>query len=304
MNKGIKRIAIVLCIFSVAVFVLSSRYAKRDINNKKPEISMDEREVVISVTDPEEAIFQGVTAKDKEDGDVTDSLLIESMSNMDKHLSRTAVIAAFDKHGNVTKTSRNVSYSDYTSPTFTLNNPLTVQTTKLSSILEGVEVTDVLDGDITDLVQLETQKNIEKDVTDNYQAHLMVTNSAGDTVDIPITVTACTITDMATAPSIELQTYLIYLNKGDNTPNWKSFLKTVTVAGRTWIWNDGFIPEAEDDGTISELRPNEMELRSSDIKVKQEVDTETPGVYEVNYYVKAYKANPAAHTRLIVVVRE
>lgn len=303
MNKTVKRLAILLCIISVALFVMSSRYAKRDINNKKPKFTMDEKEVVISVNDPPEAVFQGITAKDKEDGDVTDSLLLESMSNMDKNLSRTAVIAAFDKNGNVSKTSRTVKYSDYTSPTFTVNNPLTIQTTKANTIIEGIQVEDVLDGDLSSKVQLETQKNIEKDVTDNYPAHLMVTNSAGDTVDLPVTITACTITDMAAAPSIELSTYLIYLNKGDETPSWKSFLKSVTISGKTWLWNDGFSLEPEEDGTIPELRPTDIELRSSDIKAKQEVDTSTPGVYEVNYYVKAYKANPAGHVRLFVVVR-
>lgn len=304
MNKRVKTLTIFLCIVSVAVYVLSRQYARRDIGNKGPEILMDEKEVVISVNDPNDAVFQGVTAKDKEDGDVTDSLLMESMSNMDKKLARNAVIAAFDKNGNVTKATRTVSYSDYTSPEFTINNPLTVQTTKLSTILEGVEVMDVLDGDISKQVQLETAAYVEPNVTDNYKANLMVTNSAGDSVDIPVTVTACTITDMAAAPSIELKTYLIYLNKGDAAPNWKSFLKSVTVNGRTWLWNDGFYLEPEDDGTIPELRASEMELRSSDVKAKQEVDTDTPGVYEVNYYVKAYKANPAAHVRLFVVVRE
>lgn len=304
MNRRVKRLAIFFCVVSIAVYVLSSRYVNKDKGNSKPVISMDEKEVVISVSDPLEAVLQGITATDPEDGDVTDSLIVESMSNMDANLARSVVIAAFDKNGNVAKASRTVSYSDYTSPTFTLNNPLTVQTTKLSSILEGVTATDVLDGDLSDRVQLETAAYVEAGVTDNYKANLMVTNSAGDTVDIPVTVTACTVTDLASAPSIELSTYLIYLNKGDETPSWKSFIKSVTISGRTWLWDNGFYLEPEEDGSIPVLRSSEMELTSSDVKAKQEVDTSTPGVYEVNYYVKAYKANPAAHVRLFVVVRE
>ncbi|MDO4491086.1 MAG: hypothetical protein Q4B85_08475 [Lachnospiraceae bacterium] len=304
MSKAMKRLILLLCVLSVVAYVVTTQYANREKGNKKPEFSMEDREVTISVADPKEAIFQGVTVKDKEDGDVTDSLLVESLSNMASDHTRSAVIAAFDKNGNVAKTTRTVVYSDYVSPTFTLNNPLTVQTTKLSTILEGVQVEDVLDGDISDQVQLETEKTVEKDVTDNYKANLLVTNSAGDTVNIPVTVTACTITDMAAAPSIELDTYLIYLNKGDNTPSWKSFLKSVTVLGRTWLWDSGFYPEPEEDGSVPELRSNESWLQSSDIKVKQDVDTSVPGVYEVKYYVKAYKANPAASVRLFVVVRE
>lgn len=304
MNKGIKRLAVLLCIISAAAYVASERFTGRSEGNAAPRIAMAEKEVTVSVADPPEAIFLGVTASDREDGDVTDSLLLESMGNMTKKLTRNAVIAAFDKDGHVTKTSRTVSYSDYTSPAFTLNNPLTVQTSKLSSILEGVQVTDVLDGDLSSQVQLETAARVENDVTDDYEATLMVSNSAGDTVDIPVTVTACTPSDLASAPSIELQTYLIYLNKGADTPSWKSFIKSVTVAGRTWLWDNGFTLEPEEDGTIPELRSSEMVLTSSDVKAKQEVDTDTPGVYEVDYYVKAYKANPAAHVRLFVVVRE
>ncbi len=304
MNKGVKRLTILLCILCAGIYILSDRYAKRDSSNRPPRIAMLDNTVTISVADTEEAIFQGVTATDDEDGDVTSSLLVESMSNMDKNLSRTAVIAAFDSKGNVTKTSRTVAYSDYTSPEFTISSPLTVAASGLSSVLDGVSVNDVLDGDISDHVQLETSAMVATDVTDDYEATLMVTNSAGDTVDIPVTLTACTASDMAATPSIELSTYLIYLNKGDETPSWKSFLKSVTISGRTWIWDNGFSLEPEEDGTIPELRATELELTSSMVKAKQEVDTSVPGVYEVDYYVKAYKANPAAHVRMFVVVRE
>lgn len=304
MNKGVKRLTLILCIAAAAVYILSRQYANRTSGDEPPRIAMVEKEVTISVTDPVESIFQGVTASDVEDGDVTESLLVESMSNMTKDLTRTAVIAAFDSAGNVTKSSRTVAYSDYTSPNITLSTPLTVQAASVSDILQGIQVTDVLDGDISDQVQLETAARVDTSVTDEYEANIIVSNSAGDTVDIPVTLTACTLSDMALAPSIELSTYLIYLNQGDDTPSWKSFLKSVTVSGRTWLWSDGaFSLEPEEDGTVSELRANETELRSSDVKAKQEVDTSTPGVYEVDYYVKAYKANPAAHVRLFVIVR-
>ncbi len=305
MNKGVKILTVVLCAASAAAYILSDRYVKRDAGNERPRIEMEEMEVTISVSDPEESIFQGVTASDKEDGDVTESLILESLSNMDKNYARTAVLAAFDSNGNVTKSSRTVYYSDYRSPEFTLSSSLTVQNSKVTDILEGVEVTDVLDGDLSDQVQLETADSVETEVTEDYPANLLVTNSAGDTVNIPLTITACTTSDLAAVPSIELSTYLIYLDKDADTPSWKSFLQSVTVSGRTWLWSDGaFSLEPEEDGSIPELRSNETELRSSDVKAKQEVDTSTPGVYEVDYYVKAYKKNPAAHVRLVVVVRE
>ncbi len=304
MNKGVKRLTIILCVICAALYIVSNRYANRNSGDEMPVISMDEREVTVSVNDTEEAIFQGVTVTDKEDGDVTDSLMVESMGNMDKNLSRTAVIAAFDSSGNVTKTSRTVSYSDYTSPTLSVGSSLTVQTSKVTSILDGVTATDVLDGDISDEVQLEISGTVREDVTNDYSADLLVTNSAGDTVDIPVTVTAATAADLSAAPTIELTTYLIYLDKGADTPSWKNYISSVTVSGRTWLWDNGFTLEPEEDGTIPTLKASEDELTSSDVKAKQEVDTETPGVYEVDYYVKAYKANPAAHVRLFVVVRE
>ncbi len=304
MNKGVKRLTIILCVLCAVLYIFSKRYVERDSGDQKPLISMDEREITISVEDSEEAIFQGVTAEDEEDGDVTDSLILESMGNLDKNLARTAVIAAFDSAGNVSKTSRLVSYSDYTSPEFSLNNSLTVQASKVSSILDGVRVNDVLDGDISDQVQLEIVTNISSDVTDDYEADLLVTNSAGDTVDIPVTVTACTASDMTAVPSIELSTYLIYLDQGAELPSWKNYMTSVTLSGRTWLWSGGaFSLEPEEDGTVPELRSDETVLTSSSVKIKQEVDTATPGVYEVDYYVKAYKDNPAAHVRLYAVVR-
>ncbi len=305
MNKGIKILTVSLCAVCAASYIVSDHFAKRKTDNEVPRIAMLDKEVTISVSDPSEAIFQGVTASDREDGDVTDSLIVESLSNMDKNHERTAVLAAFDSNGNVTKASRTVKYSDYRSPEFNLSNSLTVQNSNVASILEGITVTDVLDGDLSEQVQLETGDTVQSDSTKDYSANLLVTNSAGDTVDIPVTLTACTSSDLAAVPSIELSTYLVYLNKGAETPAWKGFLKSVTVSGRTWLWNDGgFSIEPEEDGSIPELRANETELRSSDVKAKQAVDTSTPGVYEVDYYVKAYKKNPAAHVRMIVVVQE
>ena len=53
-------------------------------DGKGPEISMDNSEISVSIHADEAELLSGVTAYDAKDGDVTDSLAVEHISNLSK----------------------------------------------------------------------------------------------------------------------------------------------------------------------------------------------------------------------------
>ena len=78
--KKLRWFAITLFLLSVAVYALNQNQIRRKTDQTIPKISMDQDEIQVSVKDPEKVWKKGITAYDEKDGDITDSLVIESVS--------------------------------------------------------------------------------------------------------------------------------------------------------------------------------------------------------------------------------
>ena len=107
---------IVLAVF-VAYFILVE--ARKDTIG--PKIEIDSNRIEISVQDNTSALLEGVRAVDEIDGDVTGSIMIESLSNVLNGNERIVTYAAVDRNHNVSTAKRTVVYTDYTSPEFHLS---------------------------------------------------------------------------------------------------------------------------------------------------------------------------------------
>ena len=99
--KKLRWFAITLFLLSVAVYALDQNQIRRKTDQTIPKISMDQDEIQVSVKDPEKEWKKGITAYDEKDGDITDSLVIESVSTFLKkdadwspmqHLTGTATL--------------------------------------------------------------------------------------------------------------------------------------------------------------------------------------------------------------------
>ena len=88
-------------------------WSHNSIDTTGPVITVSEELLEISVKDPEEMLFQGITAHDDRDGDVTSRLLVESIYGITDENITTVTYAAFDRAGNVSKVQRQVRYKDY-----------------------------------------------------------------------------------------------------------------------------------------------------------------------------------------------
>lgn len=288
--RKIRILSIIVFILSLGAYIFFHVKHSRIDDRIAPRISMSSDAVEVSVNDNEERILEGVSASDSNDGDVSDTLIVESMGQFLSPGRRNVTLAAVDNSGNVAKVTRQVTYVDYTPPKFELTEALRfpINTTNL---LENMTATDCLDGDLTRQIKVSTAAYLDTTVADDYDVTFTVTNSAGDTSKLPCKVT---IYDNATengCPQFELSEYLIYVPTGTNVNPW-SYVEAITMHGMHYERHDDGILYSQ-DGSVS--------ITQADVSIKGEVDTNTPGTYEYRYKLTDNN-NRTGSVRLIVVV--
>lgn len=184
--KKLRWFAIALFLLSAAVYVLDQNQIRRKTDQTIPKISMDQDVIRVSVKDPEEVWKKGITAYDEKDGDITDSLVIESVSTFLEKGRRLVSYAAFDQDGHVAKASRQLIYTDYYSPRISYVKPFSFPV-GTQDILESVYATDCIDGDISNKVEITGDSVFFLNIAGEYEIRLQVTNSCGDMVTVPVT---------------------------------------------------------------------------------------------------------------------
>lgn len=258
-------------------------------DTRAPEIRMDGTVPEVSVQDPKSALTQGMTAVDPEDGDVTDSLVVENITMLQSDGTVSVTYAAFDAAGNVAKAQREVKYTDYESPRFTLNEPLIYRQGANFDVLSSVGAVDVLDGDIQHRVRATLLGDKALTQAGTHVLQFQVTNSLGDThtQNFPVEV----ITEDIYDAELELTEYLIYISRGA-AYNPEAYLESFTRQNRLMDLTSGL--------------PAGYRLET-----KGQVQTQSPGVYSVEYivtYTQVNENNPAnsreyaARSKQIVVV--
>ena len=115
----------------VAVFILSLiayigyNIMTRMTQDKVPPVITAESDTVsVSVEDDESKMLEGLQATDNKDGDLTESIRVSSMSNFTEPGKRTVNYVVFDESNNAATLTRNLEYTDYTSPQIRLSAPL------------------------------------------------------------------------------------------------------------------------------------------------------------------------------------
>ena len=290
MLKMIQTFLILFFTASVVLFCSSLWEENKVSDSQGPVIHMDRDSIKISVREDASAILNGVAASDSKDGDVSDTLVVESLSNFIEKGRRQAVIAAFDQDNHVTKVTRDIIYTDYHSPHFSLKEPLRFSITGHESIIDNLTAYDVLDGDITDRITI--RKNDDDMIyTDlnpgNYPYMLSVVNSAGDCVQLPVTVELYTPSQDNQCPKVVLSDYLIYIKTGSKLQPSK-YIDSILFSGRTWPVDDP---------------PEDAPYTAEDIHIFNNVDTDVAGTYEILYTMEN-ETQDQSRIPLIVVVEE
>lgn len=295
-------------IFSVIVFVIAVvafgvfQFRERVLTDQSgPSITMEEESITVSVDADEAALLEGISAVDKKDGDVTDSLMVESLSNFTAKNTRTLTFAASDSDGHVVKGKREIVYSDYESPRFSLENPLQFQV-GVDNILEDVRAKDLLDGDVTTRIKISNDHTLTADEEGEYPMEFTVANSAGDIAKLPVTVTIYTAEEKSKQPQIELSDYLVYTPVGKELDLW-DYVEKITLGGNEF--------ERTEEGSLrtesGEEVYGQISITEDEVSIEEDVDYHTPGTYEVTYqftYEFSEQEDRTGEVRLIVVVTD
>ncbi len=110
----------------VAILVAITIVLSVGVDNDAPEIFF-EGEISYNDRQPIAALLEGVSARDGRDGDVTSSIMVESLIVLDNGEEAKVTYTAKDKSNNIVKASRIVSYSGsgqsiYASSTVVISN--------------------------------------------------------------------------------------------------------------------------------------------------------------------------------------
>lgn len=281
-----KRLNTLLLMILAAAFALFGCYhiwVHNRLDTVGPELIVDEGLLELSVEDGADMLLTGIRALDERDGDVTSSILVESVYGIDQNNMTTVTYAAFDRAGNVSKTQRQVRYVDYEHPRFQLYGSLTFSYGSGFDLLEYLGAQDVIEGDIRRRVHatlISDTKSIEAE--GRHQVKLQVTNSLGDTSELVVPVEV--FDPEWYAADVRLSDYLIYLDRG-SAFNARSYLKEFIFRGEPIDMTRG-TPEG-----VS-------------VEIDNGVNMNEPGVYEVSYILsKSLNMNMySGIAKLIVVV--
>ena len=276
-----KRDLLCLCVTALCLILLVG-YRSVDAlysDTTKPVISFDTESLTLSVQDDRAILLQGVTASDDTDGDVTASLLIENIRLNSSDGLADVSYAAFDSAGNIAKVTREVRYSDYKRPTFTLLSPLLFSQNSNYDVLDVISATDVLDGNLQRQIQATNLSGFSDSEIGTHDVEFKVTNSLGETVELVLPVE---IYPSGTYnATLTLTDYLVYLKVGDHFRA-EDYLNNFTVGSKSVSLRNGL----PDNYTLD---------------ISGQVDTNAPGVYCVDYTVQ-YGNPRTGHTKLIVIV--
>ncbi|MGF1687075.1 DUF5011 domain-containing protein [Photobacterium japonica] len=128
----------------------------------------------------------GVTAKDKEDGDLTFSIVVDGAVNVNQIGQYVLVYSVTDSDANTIKASRNVEVYSL-KPVFEGVQDITIKMGESFDPMAGVKAIDAEDGDLTEAVMQSGSVNTA--VAGVYTLTYSVTDSANQTVKITRKVT-------------------------------------------------------------------------------------------------------------------
>ena len=151
-----------------------------------PVIECGEEIISVSVTASEAELLAGVTARDDQDGDLTERIIVGGVSKLIGTDLANVTCMVFDSDDNMATLTRQVRYTDYRRPMFQLTEPLVFASTKEAKLLSRVRVTDSADGDISDRARVSTLWATGHDQV--YSATITATNSMGDMADVKVPV--------------------------------------------------------------------------------------------------------------------
>lgn len=268
MNKQRKYFFMVLFLLIIyGAFLFIDR--KLQHHGQSPTIEVSSSVLRISVKDKESVLLNNVKATDKEDGDLTSEVYIESISSFQNDQIRTVTYAVIDSDDNLTRATRQIQYTDYQKPELTLTKALCLYYIESDNALKDyVKATSSVDGDISSKISI--------DKTDYTGDDCYVTYSVSDSCGVKTSLKA-KVTFLSSQSDIDiyLTDYFIKVKKGEEISP-REYLDKIEVMG---------------------IKDNSLK---SSVTITDDYDASKEGTYEFLYRLK-YN-DQLGFTKLIVIV--
>ena len=280
--KLIKISLIVLLVLLIAYqAVITIRTFRNDDN--APVIRSNVNEIQISCQYTKEDLLQGLSAYDKEDGDITEKILIGAFSDFTERGVSSLEYAVYDKDDNIAVFSRKVVFSDYTSPRIKVLAPLVFKATNNSynipSLSQYLEGWDQFDGNITKHMLLNST-DLDFSEPGRYTLSVYLKNRFGDEVnmDLPIHILE---PGKQNGYTIDITEPLIYVGMGDAFDS------------------EEYIVSVRNEYT-GEVIPAE----GYELTINSDVDTSKDGIYEIQFSVISSDKTLRGETWMTVIVED
>lgn len=259
MKKGIIAIMVILCL-GLAGFM---GFMKVSEDNTPPEIQFQDNEIVYTAGDSYDGLLDGVTATDNKDGDVTASLVVESVYPNEDGETATIVYVARDSSNNVGKANKVVTYRASAEDQTATEDDASEETADTSTDTQPSATPEVTDTPApTPSTTPDATDETDEEASDDSE-------ESGDSTD-----------DLsAEAPRIKLTTSRVTIKKGESI-NRISYVESVT-----------------DDKDSKDTLYKRIEISGDTF------DKDTPGTYEQIYYVIDTDGNRSNEAKLTIVVQ-
>jgi hypothetical protein len=266
-------VAVLLFVFTTALYGYFFVTEKLKTDETIPVITLQEDVLEVDIDATNEDLLRGVSAHDEKDGDITNKVIVESLSNFIEPGLCRVTYAVCDSNNHVATATRKVRYVGYESPKFSLEEDMCYSIYERLDLKDNITATDCIEGDISDNIVISSE-DYSGAIEGVFTIQATVTNRKGDTsvVDMKLFVEDLDLS----APEIELTDYLIYMEPTKKEIDFKKF-----------------IVGAEDE--------KGNDLTDDVIVQKGKIDTSKPGTYAVHYRVTD-KNNIEGHSVLTIVV--
>lgn len=241
--KAIRWIVAALTVLTAALYCVNGFMDQLSGRDQGPVIECSGELLEVSVHAGDRELLQGLTAEDRQDGDLTGEIIVGGVSGLIGGDRAKVTYLVFDTDDNMAVYERQIRYIDYRRPRIRASEPLVFQDPENAQLLEYVTVTDLLDGDLTTEARVATLWKTDRE--DVYAATVVATNSRGDTVSVKLPVLIREVE--AAAGSVRLRSQVVYLTEGGSFDPMNYLLgdsSTVTVesevdpdsSGCYWVW--------------------------------------------------------------------
>ena len=269
-------LSIVALVASAMLFLAYSLYHRIHSSNSAPKIFCATDVIYADVNATNEELLIGVSAVDAEDGDLTSSVVIGSISSFIGEGKCEITYAVFDSGNKVATATRQVHYTNYHSPRFVLADDLLYYTSELINPLKSIRAVDCFDGDLTNRISMSW---VESE-TDQRTVEFQVTNSRGDISTLVADVAVVEKTSQL-VPEIVLSDYLVYLDSGTMFDP-LDYIKSITVSKKIY--------------TLSEYGSDKLHFDFSGF------DRSVPGTYKITIFCD--NGDAVGSAELIVIVED